>query len=86
MGLYVFEGATGSGSAVLYVLIGLLLFVLPRIFALPKQALTAGILVLLFMVASLQGVLTVIPPLGRASVALRNIEERMRSLEPEGPE
>jgi putative ATP-binding cassette transporter len=86
VGLSVFEGATGSGSAVLYVLIGLLLFVLPRIFALPQQALTAGILVLLFMVASLQGVLTVIPPLGRASVALRNIEERMRSLEPEGPE
>jgi putative pyoverdin transport system ATP-binding/permease protein len=86
VGLSVFEGAAGSGQAVFFGLIGLVLFVLPAYFAISKQAMAASVLALLFMVASLQGILTWLPALGRASVALGKIEERLEFFESEGQE
>ncbi|MFF9481900.1 cyclic peptide export ABC transporter [Streptomyces sp. NPDC014733] len=85
-GLTVFEGAAGSGQAVFFALIGVLLFVLPAAFALDATTLSDSVLILLFMVSSLQGVLTWLPVLGRAAVALRTIEERLASLEQAGRE
>ncbi|WP_367429722.1 cyclic peptide export ABC transporter [Streptomyces celluloflavus] len=85
-GLSVFEGAAGSGQAIFFGLIGVLLFVFPAVFALPARTLTDSVMVLLFMVSSLQGVLTWLPVLGRATVALHKIEERLEYLEGAGRE
>lgn len=80
LGLSVFEGAAGSGQAVFFGLIGCLLFVFPGAFALSAKDLSDSILVLLFTVSSLGGVLTWVPVLGRASVALGKIGERLAYL------
>lgn len=85
-GLSVFEGATGSGQAVFFAFIGLLLFAFPAYFAISTQTLAACVLILLFAVSSLQGVLIWFPALGRASVALGKIEERLTSLDSAGRE
>ncbi|GAU68941.1 pyoverdine biosynthesis protein PvdE [Streptomyces sp. NBRC 110611] len=86
VGLSVFEGAAGSGQTVFFGLIGVLLFVFPVAFAVSAKTLTDSVMVLLFMVSSLQGVLTWLPVLGRAAVALRKIEERLADLEGAGRE
>ncbi|MBT8226878.1 MAG: cyclic peptide export ABC transporter [Dactylosporangium sp.] len=86
LGLSIFEGATGSGQATFFGFIGLVLFVVPAYVAIPAQTLAACVLVLLFTVASLQGVLVWLPALGRASVALGKIEERLELLESEEQE
>lgn len=86
LGLIVFEGAAGSGQAVFFVFIGALLFAFPAAAGITTETLAASVLVLLFTVSSLQGVLVWLPILGRASVALTKIEERLRELEPERPE
>lgn len=83
IGLSVFEGAAGSGQAIFFGFIGVVLFVLAVQFGIPARTLAACVLVLLFTVASLQGVLVWLPTLGRASVALKKIEERLVLLVPE---
>ncbi|TMM41018.1 MAG: cyclic peptide export ABC transporter [Actinobacteria bacterium] len=85
-GLSVFEGAAGSGQAVFFALIGVLLFVFPRTLSMPVATLAASVLVVLFAVASLQGALIWLPLLGRASVALAKVEERLALLRTAGPE
>jgi len=86
LGLSVFEGAAGSGQAVFFCLVGVLLFAFPAYSAIPDRALADSVLVLLFLVSSLSGVLNWVPALGRASVALGTIEERLRYLESAEPE
>lgn len=86
IGLSVFEGAAGGGQAVFFLLIGVMLFVLPGHFAIAKATVVASVLVVLFAVSSLQGILVLIPPLGRATVALRTIEERLAFLASAGQE
>jgi putative pyoverdin transport system ATP-binding/permease protein len=86
IGLSVFEGAAGGGQAVFFLLIGAMLFVLPEHFAIAQATLVASVLVVLFAVSSLQGILVLIPPLGRATVALRTIEERLAFLDSAGQE
>lgn len=85
-GLTVFEGATQSGQAVFFGLIGVLLFVLPGLVAIDTDTLASSVLILLFAVASMQGVLTWLPSLGRATVALEEIEARLAQLESAGRE
>ena len=85
-GLSVFEGAAGAGQAVLFGFVGVLLFLLPGWADLSAETLSASVLVVLFAVASLQGVLTWLPGLGRASVALATIERRLADLEAAGRE
>jgi putative ATP-binding cassette transporter len=79
-GLTVFDAAAGGGQAVFFLLIGIMLFLLPSHFAIAKATVTASVLVVLFAVSSLQSILVLLPPLGRASVALRTIGERLASL------
>ncbi|MGW4115978.1 cyclic peptide export ABC transporter [Actinosynnema sp. NPDC004786] len=84
-GLTVFEGAAGSGQALFFALVGVLVFVLPLHFALPPRALADTVMVLLFLVASLQGVLIWVPQLGRASVALGKLDELLAELPAAAP-
>jgi putative ATP-binding cassette transporter len=86
LGLSIFEGAAGSGQATIFAFIGVVLFVLAVTFAISQQTLAACVLVLLFTVASIQGVLVWLPVLGRATVALGKIEERLAFLESQEPD
>jgi putative ATP-binding cassette transporter len=81
LGLSIFEGAAGSGQATIFAFIGVVLFALSVAFAISQQTLAACVLVLLFTVASIQGVLVWLPVLGKATVALGTIEERLAFLE-----
>lgn len=83
VGLTLFEGAAGSGQVVFFVFVGVLLFAFPRLTGITGETLAASVLVLLFTVSSLQGALTWLPILGRASVALDKVEERLHALESE---
>jgi len=85
-GLTVLEGATQSGQAVFFGFIGVLLFVLPGALSLSTRTLTESVLTLLFAVSSMQSVLTGLPALGRASVALASIDARLADLERIPPE
>lgn len=85
-GLSVFEGAAGGGQAVFFGFVGVLLFLLPVWFTISADTLSASVLVVLFAVASLQGVLSWLPGLGRASVALAAVEKRLAFLESGGRE
>lgn len=84
IGLSVFEAAGGSGQAVVFALVGVVLFVLPG--TVPAASIAAAVLVILFAVSSLQGVLVWLPALGRASIALGTIETRLAELEAAGAE
>jgi putative pyoverdin transport system ATP-binding/permease protein len=86
VGLSIFEGASGGGQAVFFLLIGMMLYVLPAQFALTRTTLVDSVLVVLFAVSSVQGILILLPPLGRATVALRTISDRLELLEPAGQE
>ncbi|MEV5412744.1 cyclic peptide export ABC transporter [Thermopolyspora sp. NPDC052614] len=86
VGLSVFEAAAGSGQAIIFALVGVLLFALPAMAAIPAASIAAAVLVILFAVSSLQGVLVWLPTLGRASIALGSIEARLTELETAGRE
>lgn len=83
VGQSVYEGAAGAGQLVFFGFIGVLLFALPSAVDLPVQTLTSAVLILIFMVTNLQGVLVWLPVIGRASVALLKVEERLAALAPE---
>ena len=80
VGLSIFEGAGGGGQAVFFTLIGVMLFALPGTGLLGPRTLAAAVLTLLFAVSSLQAVLTWLPVMGRASVALTQVEQRLAAL------
>lgn len=66
--------------------IGFVLFVLPGIFHLGREALAGATLVVLFIMSPLEVILTWIPILGRTGVSLRRIQALDPSLESAGAE
>jgi putative pyoverdin transport system ATP-binding/permease protein len=63
-----------------YVLIGVLLFAMPLLGEISKEALTGYIITALYLMGPLAGVLTAFPLFGRANVALQQIERIGMSL------
>lgn len=78
MGLYVL--ASNGGNGLFYVAVGLILFVLPEWNALPAEILTGCVLAIIYMMAPLSVMMTNLPVLGRAGIALNKIEEFGRQL------
>jgi putative pyoverdin transport system ATP-binding/permease protein len=78
-----FSIAANWGTAMFFVIAGLLLFVLPQFLELDTAVLTGFALVLLFLRGPLQIVMALLPPLGQASVALAKVERLGLSLQPE---
>jgi putative ATP-binding cassette transporter len=78
-----FSIAANWGTAMFFVIAGLLLFVLPQYIELDTPVLTGFALVLLFLRGPLQIVMALLPPLGQASVALAKVERLGLSLQPE---
>jgi putative pyoverdin transport system ATP-binding/permease protein len=75
-----FIAATSWGQAVIFILIGLLLFGMPELKGVSAQTMTGYILALLYMMNPLQFILNTIPNLNRAGIALQRIEELELSL------
>jgi putative pyoverdin transport system ATP-binding/permease protein len=80
IGMTLFTAANTWGSLLFYIVIGLLLFGLP--ISGNAANLAAYTLTLIYMMNSLTGITSTFPVLGRASVALRNLQNLGVSLNP----
>jgi len=69
-----YAAASSWGHVLIFVLIGLLLFAVPRSGG-EFQTTLGYVLIILYMMTPIEYVLTVVPALGRANVALKKIEE-----------
>lgn len=79
-GLSIYIAASSWGQLLFFVLIGLLVFALPQVKQIDNGTLAGYTLVLLYMMAPLEIVLSIVPMLGRASIALKKVEEMGISL------
>ncbi len=76
----IYSGASSWGQALGFVVVGLLVFALPAWYAFDLQVMTGYVLVLLFVITPLQVVMTTLPNLSRANIAVRRVEELGLSL------
>ncbi|MDV2996170.1 MAG: ABC transporter ATP-binding/permease protein YojI [Chroococcidiopsis sp. SAG 2025] len=68
------------GLVALFVLIGIFLFLIPLLFAIPNEVLSGYALTLIFMLTPIRGVLNALPELLRANIALEKINRLGLSL------
>ena len=78
--------AASCGQALMYAVIAIVLFWLPRTQNLDSSVLIGYTLTLLFIMSPLQVIMNVIPQIGRASVALNRVEELGLKLAAKGTE
>jgi putative ATP-binding cassette transporter len=76
--------AASRGQFLVFSVVGLLLFALPRFTPVPAAALTGYTLTLLYLMTPMQILLNVLPQVGRAGIALGRIEELGARLGPAG--
>ncbi|MEM9924013.1 MAG: cyclic peptide export ABC transporter [Cyanobacteria bacterium P01_D01_bin.50] len=72
--LLTFSISTGWGNLLFFILVGLLLFVVPRIAAVSPGVLSAYILTVTYLMLPMQSILDKLQDLSKASVALQKIE------------
>jgi len=72
--LLTFSVSTGWGNLLFFVLVGLLLFVLPRVSAISPGILSAYILTVTYLMLPMQSILDKLQALSKATVALQKIE------------
>ena len=83
-GSLVFTMANSWGASLFFLILGLLLFGLPRLQTLDRATLTGYVLVLLYLRAPMQMLMNAMPQLSRGSIALAKIESLDLSLADEG--
>jgi putative ATP-binding cassette transporter len=71
----IYIAAAGAGQLLLFIIIGLVLFALPAWKNFSPQVLTGYAINTLYMMTPLQVILSALPALGRASVALRKVQD-----------
>ena len=81
-GLSLYAVSAGWGQFASFGFIGLLLFVLPGLAGLDRSTLAGAVLIVLFLMPSLDVLLAWTPALGRARASLQRIEALLPSLEP----
>jgi putative pyoverdin transport system ATP-binding/permease protein len=74
-GMSVYTAAASWGQTLVFVVIGLVLFVLPAVEQTDTLALTGYTITLLYLMTPLQVIMNTIPTLGRASIALHKVEQ-----------
>jgi putative ATP-binding cassette transporter len=79
-GMRIYNAAASWGQILVFIAIGLLLFVIPSAQAVSTQTLTGYSLTLLYMMAPLQAIMNNIPNISRAGVAIKKIESLGLSL------
>lgn len=82
----VYSAASSWGQVLVFVVIGLIVFVLPRLQPVEVMTLTGYTISLLYLMTPLQVIMNSLPAVGRANVALNKIEELGLSLESQGTE
>ena len=85
-GMSVYTAAASWGQSLVFVVIGLVLFVLPTIEQTDTLALTGYTITLLYLMTPLQVIMNTIPTLGRASIALQKVEKIGLELAAKGTE
>lgn len=85
-GATLYSLAASSGQALMYTIIAIVLFGLPRGQNLDAQVLTGYTLTLLYLMSPLQVIMNTIPNVGRASVALERVESLGLKLAAKGTE
>ncbi|ELQ9307640.1 cyclic peptide export ABC transporter [Serratia marcescens] len=84
---YVLYGLASSwGSALFFAFIGLVLFSLRDGLALDERALTGYIMVFLYMIVPVEGLLSALPTLAGARVAMQRVQSLRAQLRPEVPQ
>ncbi len=79
-GMSLYAAASSWGQFLFYIFIGLLLFVMSTWQSIGNDVLIGCTLIALYMVGSVETVVNIIPLLGRANIAIRNIEQLGLSL------
>ncbi len=74
-GLRVYAFASSWGQLLVFVVVGLVLFLLPRLQPTDRTLLTGYAMVLLYLMGPLQMVMNSLPTMGRAAVSIRRIEQ-----------
>ena len=74
VGMTIFIAGSSWGQLLSFILIGLLLFAAPELTNINKNIQTGYVIIILFMMAPLEIVMTILPTLGRSSVALAKVE------------
>jgi putative pyoverdin transport system ATP-binding/permease protein len=82
-GSIIYSAAASWGQILFFVVIGLMVFVLPRFQPLPRETLIAFTIVLFQMMTPLEVLMNVFPNLSRALVSARTVEQLGLSLEAE---
>lgn len=85
-GLAYYAAAESWGQFLFFLFIGLLIFALPMLRNVNAATLAAYTLTMLYITGPLQVILSLIPALGRARIALQQVEALGLSLESDGPE
>src|SRR5262249_24228380 len=80
-GLTIFTAAGSWGQILFFVLIGLLLFFVPKVNAVTSRTLISYTIILLYMMTPLQVILNALPGLGRANIAFQKVQELGVSLD-----
>jgi putative ATP-binding cassette transporter len=82
----VFAAAASWGQALVFVVLGIMVFVLPRFQPMEPRTLLGFTVILFQLMTPLEVLMNVLPQLGRAAVAGRNVEQLGFSLEAENRE
>jgi putative pyoverdin transport system ATP-binding/permease protein len=85
-GMTVYTAAASWGQILVFVVIGMVLFVLPSFREVSPQALTGYTITLLYLMTPFQVVMNTAPTLSRASVALQKVKDLGVELEARGSE
>jgi putative pyoverdin transport system ATP-binding/permease protein len=71
----IFIGANSWGQILFFVLIGLVIFALPRVSGVGQPVLIGYSLVILYMMTPLESIMNTLPTLSRAAVAIHKVEQ-----------
>jgi putative ATP-binding cassette transporter len=82
----IYAAATSWGQILVFIVVGLVIFALPSVSPVSQSALFGYTVTLLFLMNPLQLIMNTMPNLGRASVALRRLEELGIELSAKGTE
>ena len=85
-GMSVYTAAASWGQSLVFVVIGLVLFVLPSIEHADTLALSGYTITLLYLMTPLQVIMNTVPTLGRASISLQSVEKIGLELAAKGSE
>jgi putative ATP-binding cassette transporter len=71
----ILHAASAWSSALSFILLGIILFVVPRVMTVEPRAQTGFLLAILFMLSPVEMILSFLPAIARANIAVRRIDE-----------